>query len=115
MAQDCAASHPQSSGPGLFNKACQPQLKVDMALQANYTDTVIMGARASLIKPAEAEVYCVGGWFTGLFPGQNSFHFTPVKTAVGNKCHSGYNPCVCIFCALQDFDKNQSADIKAYS
>lgn len=43
--------------------------------------TVIRGAGAALMRSAEAEVLCVGGWFTRLFPGQwqNSFHFSPVQ------------------------------------
>lgn len=41
-----------------------------MAVQADDANVVIMGARALLMKSAEAEAHCVGGWFTRLFPGQ---------------------------------------------
>lgn len=81
LAQDSAILYPQNSDPGLFSKILQHQWKLSMVVQASSANTVIRGAGAALMRSAEAEVLCVGGWFTRLFPGQwqNSFHFSPVQ------------------------------------
>lgn len=109
---------PQSSGPGPFSKILQHQWKLSMAVHANGASTVIRGAGAALVKSAEAEVLCVGGWFIRLFSrsmAKTVFISLLYKISVNNKCHSGLNCFVFVFCAMCAFDKNNPYKIRIYS